>query len=276
MGGKIRSIYPEACTSEKLANVSAEAERLYWRLMTHVDDEGRCEDNPKVIRGACLPLHDDVSSADVDATLDELDAEGLLVRYEIDGRRYLEVTGWKQKPRWPKPSRFPPSSDGCPTRVRQLSDDRPTDAGTSSPELSRDDQQRANAKRSAVPFSADFDEAWSMYPRKVARLDALKAYQARRRAGATYMELKLATANYAAAMALEGREQSKILHGATFYGPHERWRDYSTPTLSLVETPAIDPPPSMPRCEKCARLEIDCRCALRPEVEPRFKDMGRR
>lgn len=117
---RIRSIHPDACKSESLAAVSAEAERCYWRLQTHCDDDGRCEDHPRLIWAALFPLHEDVGLENVDAWLSELDREGLVVRYEVDGKRYLYVTQWPrfQHPQKPKPSLLPAPPDTSTRRVR--------------------------------------------------------------------------------------------------------------------------------------------------------------
>lgn len=117
---RIRSIHPEACTSERLARVGAEAERCYWRLQTHCDDEGRAEDNARLIWAALFPLLEDVTPGQVDGWLDELTREGLVVRYEVEGRRYLAVTQWGrfQHPQRPKPSKFPAPSATCHGHVR--------------------------------------------------------------------------------------------------------------------------------------------------------------
>lgn len=120
---RIRSIHPEACTSERLANVSAEAERCYWRLQTHCDDEGRCQDHPRLIWAALFPLHESVGPDDVDRWLTELADWGLVVRYEADGGAYLCVTQWErfQHPQRPKPSKFPAPPDTARVPVRDSS-----------------------------------------------------------------------------------------------------------------------------------------------------------
>lgn len=108
---RIRSIHPEICESEQLADVSARAERTYTRLWTHLDDEGRGRDRPKLLAAKLFPYHDDMDGRAVDEDLDALAAAGLLVRYEVDGVRYLAVRGaWDrwQQPSAPRPSAFPP------------------------------------------------------------------------------------------------------------------------------------------------------------------------
>jgi len=107
---RIRSIHYDALKSEKLAAASAEAERLYWRMATHCDDDGRAEDDPRIFAAYLFPLDDAITGAVVDGWLAELDRLGLIIRYEIAGRRYVQVTRWKdyQKPNKPTPSKYPP------------------------------------------------------------------------------------------------------------------------------------------------------------------------
>ena len=71
---------------------------------------------------------------------------------------------------------------------------------------------------------AEFDECWAVYPRKLARKAALTAYLHRRKAGAKAEDLLTCTTHYAQAMV--GTEPQFVLHGATFYGPKDRWVDY--------------------------------------------------
>jgi hypothetical protein len=108
---RIRSVHPDICDDETLAEVSAYAERTYVRLWTHLDDKGRGIDNPKLWKGKLYPLHDDVTSERVERDLAELSDRGLLIRYEVDGKRYLcaKAEAWAkyQKPQHPTPSKLP-------------------------------------------------------------------------------------------------------------------------------------------------------------------------
>ncbi len=140
---KIRSIHPTACDSRKLAAISSDAERLFWRLQCHCDDAGRIEDEPAIIGAKCVPLIG--WSADrIDVLLAELASvegtpgteTGLLVRYATEGRHWIEIRLFRkhQRPRWPKESTIPGMSDGCPTYVRRQSDGSPTPVGHMSPQ----------------------------------------------------------------------------------------------------------------------------------------------
>jgi Helix-turn-helix domain len=69
-----------------------------------------------------------------------------------------------------------------------------------------------------------FSEAWKHYPRKIAKGAAEKAFAARLKEGVDPSLLLEATENYA--RTCKGKESRYILHGSTFYGPDERWKDY--------------------------------------------------
>ncbi len=107
-------------SSESLARVSLEADHLFRCLLNHVDDHGRYDARPGVLRGVLYPLRPEVTEADIStriAELADIDEELPPVRlYEVDGRQYLELTGWEkhrgksrraETSRWPSPTRPP-------------------------------------------------------------------------------------------------------------------------------------------------------------------------
>lgn len=105
---RIRTIKPTAFLSETLARCTLEAERTFFGLWTHCDDEGRCIDNPRLVHAALWALRDRTPD-DVARDLKELADELLITRYEAGGRRYLMITNWAehQKIARPTPSRIP-------------------------------------------------------------------------------------------------------------------------------------------------------------------------
>lgn len=107
---RIRSIHPDACKSRRLASLSAEAERCYWRLQTHCDDEGRCEDDALLICRSIFQASADIGPTDVEAWLFEMAAAGSIDRYEVEGVLVIQILEWDryQHPRKPKPSSLPP------------------------------------------------------------------------------------------------------------------------------------------------------------------------
>jgi hypothetical protein len=100
-----RYIYSSASSSESLDRVSAEAERLFWRLIPHADDYGRFDARPKVIRGNCFPLAvERIAPDEVDRWIGELVVAESLAPYEVRGRPYAVFVNWFRFQ--PKPPRF--------------------------------------------------------------------------------------------------------------------------------------------------------------------------
>ena len=80
--------------------------------------------------------------------------------------------------------------------------------------------------RKDAAYSAAFDTLWSCYPRKTNKKGAHKAYTARRREGVEHDELVRAVAGYSEAVKAERTDQVYVMHGATFLGPNDRWKEY--------------------------------------------------
>jgi hypothetical protein len=110
---RIRTIKPEAFISESLAEVSVEAERTFFGLLTQADDHGRHRDNAAIIAGLLWPLRAEHTSVHVEDDLQQLTNAGLICRYTgCDGRRYLHIVTWSEHQKIDKPSQSRMSS--CP------------------------------------------------------------------------------------------------------------------------------------------------------------------
>jgi hypothetical protein len=88
MGGK-RMLHDRICESEKIDKLSAEEERLYTRLLTHLDDYGNHPADPKAVRIACFPLKKKWNNRAIQFWLDRLVAVGLASYYEVQGERFV-------------------------------------------------------------------------------------------------------------------------------------------------------------------------------------------
>lgn len=110
---RIRTIKPEAFTSESLASVSLTAERTFFGLLTQADDHGRLRDHPAIIAGQLWPLRPEHTPLDVEEDLTQLADADLICRYTAgDGKTYLHIVSWHrhQKINRPSGSRAP----ACP------------------------------------------------------------------------------------------------------------------------------------------------------------------
>lgn len=109
---RIRTIKPDFFVSEKIAKLSLTAERTFLGILTLADDEGRLKAGPEVLNGALWPLRPEHTVDQMREDLAQLEAVGLLCRYEVDGRTYRHVTRFRvhQRINRPTPSKLPP----CP------------------------------------------------------------------------------------------------------------------------------------------------------------------
>src|SRR5688572_27210201 len=100
-----RILQETICDSERLDSVSAEAERLYCRLLVKADDMGRFEATPLAVGAACFPRMFQESKQKkitanlkaVDSWLNELAGAKLVFFYTHQARKYLVFYNWRQR-----------------------------------------------------------------------------------------------------------------------------------------------------------------------------------
>ena len=114
-----RIIRESARTSLTLDAISAEAERLFWRLVVTADDHGRFHADPSLVLAACFPLRiQRLKPITVKQWLDELVKVGAIRVYPVDGRTYGYFPTWTRHQRRPQSrSKFPgpPEEHGAAT-----------------------------------------------------------------------------------------------------------------------------------------------------------------
>ena len=87
--------------------------RLWVNLITYVDDYGRGDARPAIIKGICFPLRERLSNADISKALRELAGMGCVTLYEVDGKPYLCFPTWESHQNIRnKKSRYPGPEDG--------------------------------------------------------------------------------------------------------------------------------------------------------------------
>lgn len=103
-------------SSEHVAKLEWAEEVFYRRLMSIVDDYGRCEANYELLRAYCYPLQTNkVSPDDIEQWLSACTKAQLLSVYSVAGKRYLEVHNFGQpqralKSKCPSPDTAPDDS----------------------------------------------------------------------------------------------------------------------------------------------------------------------
>lgn len=165
------------CDSDSINAASPLAECLYYRLLVNVDDFGRLDARPAVVKARCFPIKESVLHTDVRKCLHELCTCNLIQIYECDGREYLQILKWDNKPRASE-SKFPkPPPVGVPailhTNAKQLHTNVPLTV-TETVNINRNRNRKPDAQKTAL--DDDFDVFWQAYPNKTGKGAALKAW----------------------------------------------------------------------------------------------------
>lgn len=173
-----RIIKESTRTSDTLAQISAEAERLFWRLVVSADDYGRFDARPHIVLGHCLApflARGSVTVEDVSRWLTELERAGLIIRYVVDGKACLQLTTWEKHQRAPraKDSKYPAPPADAGTSGHLLSNDSncsqvPSDAseskesGIESKETRREGEEIASPAGDPLPITPErVAEIWN-------------------------------------------------------------------------------------------------------------------
>ena len=85
-----RNLKPGFFKNEELAEIEPLGRILFEGLWCMADREGRLEDRPKRIKAEVLPYDD----CDVDKLLNALAGKGFIVRYLVNGDRYLQISNF--------------------------------------------------------------------------------------------------------------------------------------------------------------------------------------
>lgn len=120
---RIRSIKPTFWTDEKLGLLHRDTRTCFLGLISAMaDDHGRCVGNPRIVRGAVFPFDDDITAADVVPMLEQLAAIGRILRYQVNGDDYIQITNWTKHQRVdrPAPSLLPPPPDDSSNDRRMI------------------------------------------------------------------------------------------------------------------------------------------------------------
>jgi len=113
--------------SETIDKLSSAAEVMYYRLLVTVDDFGRYDARPAMLKAACFPIKDSVTQKHIDSLLADLVKHGLVHSYIVDNKPYLQMQKWDNVPR-AKESKYPSMTDKDVqghTVVQQLHTDVP-------------------------------------------------------------------------------------------------------------------------------------------------------
>lgn len=156
---RIRSIKPTFASDSKVARLSLQARLTFLLLLPEADDEGRMVGSAKRLVGALYPSDEKIGAAQLERWLAELEREEMVVRYVVDGAKYLAITNFAkhQNPQHPKPSTYPdPPPAGSRHENVENASGQPPDTVTKPSSLSVEGVERELRGRGSIaPAAAD-------------------------------------------------------------------------------------------------------------------------
>ena len=260
---RIRSIKPEFWRSDDIDALELADRLLFIGLWSYVDDNGVGIDKLASIAADLFAGDMERDPRDtlarISGGLQKLSDGGQIERYRVDGKAYLYIANWSRHQRIDKPAkdRFPlPTCENAVVREdvatvsRESRDTLRT--GTGEQGNRGTGEQSLSSTADAADTSDTFDEFWSLYPRKVAKGAAVKAWKtATRKADphAIMAALKAQTPK------LTAKGPDFCPHAATWLNA-ERWTDETATEPAIVDTGEWVAPPPIdlgPRCPECDR-----------------------
>lgn len=107
-----RFLRPGITTSARFNGASWQAQSLYVRLLTLVDDYGRFEAHPMLLKSLAFPFNPEITCEQMLALLENLRLNNLAIFYEKEGKPFFQLCRWNEKAR--SHSKFPPhDGEGC-------------------------------------------------------------------------------------------------------------------------------------------------------------------
>lgn len=106
---RIRTIKPDFPQSESMGRVSRDARLCFVEMWTIADDSGRLRGNSRMLASLLFPYDDDAPGL-IDGWMSELEGEGCIIRYQVDGAHFVEISNWLKHQKIDKPSasKIPP------------------------------------------------------------------------------------------------------------------------------------------------------------------------
>jgi len=145
--------------SDRVNQLSTEAEVFFVRLIMKADDYGVFYAEPNRIKSACYPLKDSIRSTDISRWQEECLAAGLVRCFEASGCRYMCITNFGQRLRQMR-RKFPapPVSDLSATCQQVVSESPPTRHFPSDSDSVSDSQSSSKGievRRKGYPVTVD-------------------------------------------------------------------------------------------------------------------------
>lgn len=171
---RIRTLKPEFFTSEDIVSLSPLARLFFQACWCESDREGRMTWKPGTMKLRYFPA----DKCDIEKIADEVVSAGLVVVYEVEGKRYAHIPTFKRH-QYVNPKES----------ASVLPEPTPQNLTRDDASLTRDDASNLDLTGvlfpSSIPIIKEapknsenkFSEWWAVYPRREGKADAQKAYE---------------------------------------------------------------------------------------------------
>lgn len=125
---RLRTVKPEFWTDERVGEVSVTARLLFIATWNFADDHGGLDRSAKQLKAQAFPY----DNIDCEPLIQELLQVGLLIEYEVGGKKYLHINGFRKHQKVEKPAKPRiPLYEGSPNPPRILPENSPESRGSS-------------------------------------------------------------------------------------------------------------------------------------------------
>ena len=132
-----RRLDPQMWDDEAVFGVSRDARLLFVGLITQADDDGRLLGRGRWLQSKLYPEDEDLAPTDIESWLEQLHVAGLIWLYEVEGKTYIFLPGWKANQhidkRYYQESKLPEPPSSKPAREEHASDTRAAQGDGSEP-----------------------------------------------------------------------------------------------------------------------------------------------
>jgi hypothetical protein len=246
---RIRTVKPEYWTDERVGECSVSARLLFIACWNFADDHGGLDRSSKQLKAQAFPY----DNIDCEPLVQELLNQRLLIEYEVGGKKYLHIKGFRTHQKVEKPARpRVPLYDENATTHRGLTEGSPTSNGLFSGREGKGMEKEGskNPSASATPANGknvsreSIDPDWWLdfklvYPSRAGDQGwrkAQRAAHARLAEGCTPDQFIDGAKRYAAFCDSQGKTGSEYVKQAcTFLGPDKPFLEPWTPAPNKAE-----------------------------------------
>lgn len=220
---RIRTVKPEFWDDELMGSLSRDARLLFIGTWNFADDEARLRWSPAYLKSKVFPYDDDLGPKEVSILMGELEQSGRVFAYTVNGetikQTFAVIVNFPRHQRInraqdsslpaPPPDEPPPGDRVTPFTEHSVNGhgatndppvrDQPLSTVGSTPEGNGKEGNGKEGKTRAPAAPDTFPDFWSVFPRKVDKRIAEKAYRAALKRGATPEQIHAAAVAYAEA-----------------------------------------------------------------------------